>query len=1034
MAKAHTPPPAAKIDLAKSVSLLLGLAFISQLAPLPVMQPGNAADFSRAKKVFVPPTRIPRRYDSETASTEGDSYASSATYDPGYTTPTTYKSGKVAGKYRLVPPPPPLTPTLLPPSLLHTQAQSASEGVGSGATAKPQRWSVAVQKNLKRAANSPKVASFLDQAQIKAQNLIKEGKLDQAQELLKSYVKSLPRDTALKNEFAKVTVQRAQQLLSDQNIDAAGRMAREALSVQPQNQVAHSVLAQVMKKQGLSADSAGDRVKAATELLSKGKTSEAELEFNTANKLKPTAEGYVGLGDIALKNNNKEKAKLEYQKALELEPHSGAALRQMGIIRLGQSDVVGANSDLSRALVVNPNDKVAARNLIELWQKQVTTSPQSANSHLGLARAHQLSGDLQSAQAEYRKVVEIDPNNPNLPAARQSFKLALARQEAHHAVEAAHNLEAAGALQEAHSKVSEAVKLCPGDSSFKLYQAQLSEKMNALAGGASVGSGDTSSANGLVSAAAAAGGLAAAAPALLLPGLSPPVAPSYRSTGVSAGQAFSGGVAEAPPAMSLPGIPKPAPISSATQVSSMSGFLTSLRNYSVQQKAQSQQMEDAAHAALRGLTEPPSAAGTASTVAQSPVLASASSNLASVSSLLASIGAKTSSGAGISAGATAAAPAASAAASAAVGAAAPTVSATESLTAAAAPPDSIGALVAQAATSENLANLSTQARAALKSKKLVTKNDMNQLYQHAKNKVANSVTKSGAGSAPSKESGAVDLVEQNRLLQSQLQEAQKQLTALKTQPNLQAETPMASPVSTAVPSFGSGTSSAISPMSYAGAPAMPSTLAPSVASNLTPEIASYGQLPSQASAATTAALSLTPNAANASMQSILQSLPTSLTSSEGFQSAIANLPNSAAALQSYAANLPPSTQNALLAALKPPIQTNHNTSTGAVRLELEGVKPSPLDIKLNVVLHNDQKIALSVPSPTTAVINMTGQPQRVVKINFPSKNVPPNGELRGVIKVPGHNLSPSADLYIPNMLPGQGSERDLHLTVPISLK
>jgi hypothetical protein len=103
-------------------------------------------------------------------------------------------------------------------------------------------------------------------------------------------------------------------------------------------------------------------------------------------------------------------------------------------------------------------------------------------------------------------------------------------------------------------------------------------------------------------------------------------------------------------------------------------------------------------------------------------------------------------------------------------------------------------------------------------------------------------------------------------------------------------------------------------------------------------------------------------------------------------------------------------------------------------LELEGVKPSPMDIKLNVVLHNDQKIALAVPSPATAVINMTGQPQRVVKINFASKNVPPNGELHGVIKVPGHNLSPSADLYIPNMLPGQGSERDLHLTVPISLK
>ncbi len=817
-----------------------------------------------------------------------------------------------------------------------------SASSGSGATAKPQRWSSGVQKTLKRASTSPKVASFIDQAQTKAQALIKEGKLDQAQELLKSYVKSLPRDPALKSEFAKVTVQRAQQLLSDQNIDAAGKMAREALEVQPQNQAAHTVLAQVMKKQGLSAESAPDRLKAARDLMARGKSTEAEMEFNSANKLKPSADAYVGLGDISLKNGNKDKAKIEYQKALEVEPHSGPALRQMGIIRLGQSDIVGANSDLSRALVVNPNDKVASQNLIELWQKQVTTNPQSVNSHLGLARAHQLSGDLQSAQSEYRRVVEIDPNNANLPAARQSFKLALARQEAHHAVDAAHNLEAAGALQEAHDKVSEAVKLCPGDSSFKLYQAQLSEKLGnhdqAHAGYMGVLKDDpnnTDAAKSLI-------GLAAAAPTSLLPGLAPPLAPSFRNS-VSAGQAFNGGVQEAPPAMALEGIPKATALSSAPQVASMSGFLTSLRNYSVQQKAQSQQQEDAAHAILKGLTEPPAAAtSSASMVAENPVLASASSNLASVNSLLASIGASSS----------------GAAKPAAVSAAAPTaasVAPPPAAVAAAAAPDSIGALVARAATNENLANLSGQAKPAFKTRKLLTKNDMNQLYERAKTKVGSATpTAKTASAAPS-------LAEQNKQLQSQLQEAQKQLTAMRGQPTLQAETPIESPIS-------------------------------------------------------------------------MQSLPPSLTSSEGFQSALANLPNSAAALQAYAATLPPETQSALQAALKPPISTNHQSSLGAVRLELEGVKPSPLDIKLNVVLHNDQQIALSVPSPTTAIINMTGQPQRVVKITFPSKNVPPNGELHGVIKVPGHNLSPTADLYIPDMLPGQGTERELHLTVPISLK
>lgn len=995
----------------------MGLAFMTQLAPLPVMPSVSAADFSRAKKIFVPPTRIPRRFDSESSSTESDSYG---TPDPGYSTPSSYTppAGKVSGKYGLVPPPPPMTPTLLPPSLLHMPAQTSASS-GSGAAAKPQRWSANVQKTLKRASTSPKVASFIDQAQTKAQALIKEGKLDQAQELLKSYVKSLPRDPALKSEFAKVTVQRAQQLLSDQNIDAAGKMAREALEVQPQNQAAQTVLAQVMKKQGLSAENGTDRLKAAKDLMARGKTAEAEMEFNAANKLKPSADAYVGLGDISLKNGNKDKAKSDYQKALEVEPHSGPALRQMGIIRLGQSDIVGANSDLSRALVVNPNDKVASQNLIDLWQKQVTTNAQSANSHLGLARAHQLSGDLQSAQAEYRKVVEIDPNNANLPAARQSFKLALARQEAHHAVDAAHNLEAAGALQEAHAKVSEAVKLCPGDSSFKLYQAQLSEKLGnhdqAHAGYMGVLKDDPNNS----AAAKSLNGLAAAAPAMLLPGLTPPVAPSFRNP-VSAGQAFSGGVQEAPPAMALEGIPKATGLSSAPQVSSMSGFLTSLRNYSVQQKAQSQQQEDAAHAILKGMTEPAApATSTANIVAQTPVLASASSNLASVNALLASIGAS-SSGAAASTGLTAAAPpatAASIAAAAAPSAAAPLAAASPSAAvAAAAASDPIGSLEAQAATSENLANLSAQAKPAFKTRKFLTKNDMNQLAQRAKGKTA----PANKSAAPS------NLAQQNKQLQSQLQEAQKQLSAMKGQPTLQAETPTAAVDPSAI-SSSSLASPALSSPAFS-----PSAI--STAAGSSPDIATYNQLPSEATAVTAAALSVAPNASNASVQSILQSLPPSLTSSEGFQSALANLPNSSAALQSYAATLPPSTQSALMAALKPPIPTNHPSSSGAVRLELEGVKPSPLDIKLNVVLHNDQKIALSIPSPTTAIINMSGQPQRVVKINFPSKNVPPNGELHGVIKVPGHNLSPSADLYIPDMLPGQGTERDLHLTVPISLK
>ncbi len=96
-----------------------------------------------------------------------------------------------------------------------------------------------------------------------------------------------------------------------------------------------------------------------------------------------------------------------------------------------------------------------------------------------------------------------------------------------------------------------------------------------------------------------------------------------------------------------------------------------------------------------------------------------------------------------------------------------------------------------------------------------------------------------------------------------------------------------------------------------------------------------------------------------------------------------------------------------------------------------GVQPTPLEIKLKVMLRNSQRTAISVPAGTHAVILMNGK-TRVAKVSFPSSTVPANGHLQGIIKVAGHDLNPSADVWLPNFLPGTSGDRDLHLTVPIS--
>jgi hypothetical protein len=115
-----------------------------------------------------------------------------------------------------------------------------------------------------------------------------------------------------------------------------------------------------------------------------------------------------------------------------------------------------------------------------------------------------------------------------------------------------------------------------------------------------------------------------------------------------------------------------------------------------------------------------------------------------------------------------------------------------------------------------------------------------------------------------------------------------------------------------------------------------------------------------------------------------------------------------------------------------PMATNTANSGGqSVKLELISVQPTPLEIRLKVMLRNTQNAAITVPQSTHAVILLNGK-TRVAKVSFSSSTVPANGHLQGIIKVAGHDLNPSADLWLPNFLPGTGGDRDLHLTVPIS--
>ena len=585
----------------------------------------RAADFKYAKKVIVPPTRIPRRYDYDSMGgrlsnpgygTTQDSYYQGGTYE----IPDLSTSGSPSvkgGKYELVPPPPPVAPSLLPASMAREvpAPPTASRSRATSISNQGRR----ISPHEDRFGSSSQASGQLI---AKAEHLASQGHLKDAQEMLLKQQDAFKKDPAFQKAVEKVSLERAKYYLRRDNYREAAQQARIALGFEPTSTSAPPLLNQALRHQGIDPLNSESRLAEARKLFTQGDYSQASVEYLQSIKLKPSAEAEIGLGNIAFREGKLKTAKSRYQKALDLAPNSAVAMRQLGITRYKLTDVVGANADLTRALVQDPTDKLAAQHLIELWQRQVSARPNDANSHLGLARAYQLAGDLKSAQNEYRTVVKIDPNHPNLPAARQSFKLALAREQAQKAYEAGMNLDSHGAVREAFDKASEAVRLSPGDSRYQIFQAQMLEKLGdpqgARAAYLQILSGDPSN-------------TVAASRVQALNAISSPTAGTTGNTALAANNAQPLGIpqyrGEGP---ALPYLPSPynrtgaagAQIPTADPVQNMTGFLGSLRNLMLSQKKMLKADEEDMMVKL-GLSKPSSstAGDASSSIAGLPKLA-----------------------------------------------------------------------------------------------------------------------------------------------------------------------------------------------------------------------------------------------------------------------------------------------------------------------------------------------------------------------------------------------------------------------------
>ncbi|QQR59855.1 MAG: tetratricopeptide repeat protein [Candidatus Melainabacteria bacterium] len=330
-----------------------------------------ALEHSPAKQIYVPASQIPRRYDSEMFNGT-EAVPSTNSTSSLYKVPTHY------GK---------------PPSKATSSASALS------AIHKPLPVKKVSKPTVYKKSTDPFVqqtgSQFQSELAIKhADALIAQGKLKDAQAVLMKVQRTFPQEAKLKDKIAQVSVLRSHHFLKTGDHLQAASQSRMALAFDTDNDKAKDTLDKALKGMNVDPSSSTARLKQGHTLFSQGKTLEAAIEYRAALhnplQLDSHSEALVGLGNIAAHHKDFTNAKANYEAALHQNPNSSNALRQYGLFQYKQNELINANRNLSKALIVNPSDAAAKEKLIELWQQQVATRPSDALTHLGMARAYQL--------------------------------------------------------------------------------------------------------------------------------------------------------------------------------------------------------------------------------------------------------------------------------------------------------------------------------------------------------------------------------------------------------------------------------------------------------------------------------------------------------------------------------------------------------------------------------------------------------------------------------------------------------------------
>ena len=343
-------------------------------------------------------------------------------------------------------------------------------------------------EELRQKAEEEKIKAekLREQQSIAANNkgvqLGQAGKFDEAITAHEEAVQLAPGNKQFRINLSAAYCAYGQKLLEKKNFGTAAHLFRQSIVAAADNGLAGRMLIETLKKSGINPNSADDRLALGDQLISQGDLSGAGIEYQAAEQLEESARTFAKLGDYYYRLGQIDLAAVWYKQSMVKNADYRPAYRQLGFIAVAKQDQAQAAALLRKAVILDSKDTAAGQTLVDLWRRQVANNPQIAENHLGLAGALQITGDLDGAEAEYAKVVAMDPHHPALPAARVSLRHAYQHAQAQRHEEAANTLWQESLQREALAEISQAVRLEPRNAQYQLFLGQCLESIGDFQG------------------------------------------------------------------------------------------------------------------------------------------------------------------------------------------------------------------------------------------------------------------------------------------------------------------------------------------------------------------------------------------------------------------------------------------------------------------------------------------------------------------------------------------------------------------------